>query len=239
MTIPTNAKPIILRDYEAQSLASGRMGAIVRVVNPQPPNDTDIAGPEWYTPGYIDRNGDLQPASEDVFGIYSDDGEWGLKCHYLPGDTLWCREVWYYESHMEDLTAGEPDLPSGAYSHRYIFKADCHDYPVGVGVGAQGWNSPVTMPKEACRHILRVKSVKVCRAQDLTEERAVQCGFVNTFGFIQSPDNEYAAKPTTAKQKLLDAFFNHPAHKKMELDMYTPNWVWFVTVERSNQNDPN
>lgn len=40
------------------------------------------------------------------------------------------------------------------------------------------------------------------------------------------------AKPTTAKQKLLDAFFNHPAHKKMELDMYTPNWVWYVTVER-------
>ena len=213
----------------------------MRVVKPQPPNDTDIAGPEWYTPGYIDRYGDLQPASEDVFGIYSDDGEWGLKCPYRPGDTLWCKETWgNWTNEYPDSNACynqyAVDYPKGAKT--YLATINEPDYEV-ITLDLPRWHSPVTMPREACRHILRVKSVKVCRAQDLTEERAVQCGFVNTFGFIQSPDNEYAAKPTTAKQKLLDAFFNHPAHKKMELDMYTPNWVWFVTVERSNQNDPN
>jgi hypothetical protein len=31
MIIPQGAKPLILRDYEAQALASGRLGAIVRV----------------------------------------------------------------------------------------------------------------------------------------------------------------------------------------------------------------
>ena len=39
-----------------------------------------------------------------------------------PGDVLWVRETWYYESHMEDLTVGEPDLPSGRYLHRYVYR---------------------------------------------------------------------------------------------------------------------
>ena len=48
---------------------------------------------------------------------------------YQPGDILYVRETWFYESHMEDVTAGDPDLPSGRYLHRYIYKADSQGFP--------------------------------------------------------------------------------------------------------------
>ena len=76
------------------------------------------------------------------------------------------------------------------------------------------------MPREACHHILRVKCVEVCRAQDLTEEQVGHLGIPAVFG-----------RYNTAKSAFLRMFFNHPAHKKMELDMYTPNWVWYIEVE--------
>lgn len=99
-----------------------------------------------------------------------------IKCPWEPGDVLYVRETWYYENHMHDLTAGEPDLPGGRYSHRYIFKADCPDYPVDVGVGPQGWRPSIHMPKEAARLFLRVKDVRVERLRDITEEDAVAEG---------------------------------------------------------------
>ena len=39
---------------------------------------------------------------------------------YQEGDVLYVRETWYYESHMENRTEGEPGLPSGRYSNRYV-----------------------------------------------------------------------------------------------------------------------
>lgn len=84
-----------------------------------------------------------------------------------PGDVLWVRETWYYESHMEDLTVGEPDLPSGRYLHRYVYKADNLGYPVDVGVGATGWRPSIHMPREAARIWLRVTDVRVERLREI------------------------------------------------------------------------
>lgn len=91
-----------------------------------------------------------------------------VPCRYKPGDILYVREAWYYESHMEDLTANQPDLPTGHYSHRYIFKADSPDYPVDIGVGRHGWRPSIHMPREAARIFLRVKNVRVERLQEIT-----------------------------------------------------------------------
>jgi len=90
------------------------------------------------------------------------------KCPYQPGDILWVRETWYYEEHMHELTAGDPDLPSGRYKHRYICKASDPDYPVGN----KGWRPSIHMPREAARIFLRVIDVRVERLQEITEEDA-------------------------------------------------------------------
>ena len=92
------------------------------------------------------------------------------------GDRLWVRETWYYEEHMHDSTEGTPDLPGGLYSHRLVYKADCPDYPVNVGVGRQGWKPSIFMPRWASRILLEVTDIKVERLQEITEEDAKREG---------------------------------------------------------------
>lgn len=107
---------------------------------------------------------------EAHWGIHSNgmflDGATEIKCPYQPGDILWVRETWYYEEHMHELTTGDPDLPSGRYKHRYIYKASDPDYPVDVGVGNKGWRPSIHMPKEAARIFLRITNVRVERLQE-------------------------------------------------------------------------
>jgi hypothetical protein len=96
---------------------------------------------------------------------------------YHISDRLWVRETWYYETAWEDSTAGEPDLPSGRYKHRYIFKADSLDYPVNVGPGGHGWRPSMFMPREAARIFLEITDVRIERLQDITLSDARAEGF--------------------------------------------------------------
>ena len=111
MTIPTNAKPIILRDYEAQALASGRLGAIVRVVKPRYRADecgfqicTNISTSERWIEKY----------DENECGF--DSPRYALP-PYRPGDTLWGRETWATCDSFADVF--EEPLALGFY-----YKAD-------------------------------------------------------------------------------------------------------------------
>lgn len=100
-----------------------------------------------------------------------------LFCPYgHPGDRLWVQEAWYYEMHMHDMTAGEPNLPGGLYSHRCIYRADQPDYPVDIGVGGDGWCPPCRMPRWASRITLEITDVYVGRVQDIHEEDAIAEG---------------------------------------------------------------
>lgn len=134
---------------------------------------------------------------------------------YQPGDILYVRETCFYESHMEALTVGEPDLPNGRYSHRYIYKADDPDYPVNIGVGATGWKPSIHMPKEAARIWLKVKKIRVERLQDIDDDGVVAEG-------LQIGDP-------------YDELWNSTIKKKKDLPLYgwyANPWVWVVEFER-------
>ena len=140
------------------------------------------------------------------------------KCPYQPGDILWVRETWYYEEHMHELTAGDPDLPSGRYKHRYICKASDPDYPVGN----KGWRPSIHMPREAARLFLLVKAVRVERLQEITEEDVLAegCGLASwtqddwpkTAGFAQLWDSLNAKRGYGWKNN---------------------DWVWVIEFERT------
>jgi hypothetical protein len=79
-----------------------------------------------------------------------------LKCPYgQPGDILWVRETWNYSPNWY-----------------YCYKADTipddnHGY-----IGSIPWRPSIFMPREAARIFLRVKTVRVERLQEITEEDA-------------------------------------------------------------------
>ena len=143
------------------------------------------------------------------------------KAKYQVGDILWVRETW---CRISDWTEVDPEV--GMFDG-YIYKADTDNASVF------SWRPSIHMPKEAARIFLKVKDVKVERLNDITEKDAVKEGFINTFGFIHSPDNVYDPPPTTARCKFIADFCR--IYVKDELDTYNNPWVWIIEFERTEE----
>ena len=144
---------------------------------------------------------------------------------YGCGNYLYVRETWFYEYHMHDLTAGEPDLPNGKYSHRYIYRATNPGYPVYVGVCAGGWRPSIHMPKEAARIFLRVKAVRAERLQDIDVASCVKEGVLW--------DGYPNAWTVEAKPAFIELW--NSTVKKSNIEKYGWNanpWVWVYEFER-------
>ena len=155
-------KPILFNTEMVRAILDGRKTVTRRAVKP-PALDRFVVDDDGILLGSCDFS-----AYPDIFDLYPsvDDAP------YKPGDIIYVRETWFHEEHMQDLTEGSPDLPSGRYSHRYIFKADNPEYPITVGAGATGWHPSIHMPKEAARLFLRVTDVRAERLQGITEDQA-------------------------------------------------------------------
>lgn len=101
-----------------------------------------------------------QPESID---FYEDRNVWFpavSKCPYEVGDVLWVRET--YRALV--------DCATGEFAY-WSYKADMPDdfhkqYP-------HKWKSSLFMPKSACRIFLRIKSIRVERVMDISEEDAI------------------------------------------------------------------
>jgi hypothetical protein len=158
------------------------------------------------------------------------------KCPYgVVGDRLWLRETWYYEEHMHDSTEGIPDLPGGLYSHRLVYKADCTDYPVNVGVGRQGWRPSIFMPRWASRITLEITDIKVERLQDITEEDAAKEG-INQHPYEYADSTYYDERPEIAGLEANIAAFAglwDSINGRKPGKAWNDNpWVWVVEFRR-------
>jgi hypothetical protein len=108
-----------------------------------------------------------RPVSEDERdGRGLPSGVFGRRCPYgVPGDRLWVRETW-------------ADCRGMGFDFRFSYKADCLDkngVESGDGLRARldygvKWRPSIHMPREACRLVLDVLSVRVERLQDITAE---------------------------------------------------------------------
>ncbi len=135
---------------------------------------------------------------------------------YKPGDYLYVRETWN-------------GLPADRICPaEFWYKADEE-----ILNPDDKWRPSINMPKEAARIFLRVTDRKIEHLQDITEEGALAEGAINTFGFIRSPENEYAEPPHTAKkdfEKIWDSTI-----KPKDRDKYgwqANPWVWVYKFER-------
>ena len=215
-------KPILFSTPMVQAILDGRKTMTRRVVKPRYSN-THL---KMRTDKYGTRLVEMQNEEPGVTTIKNADGStthtllavMDVKQPYHRGDILWVRETWYYEEHMHDLTAGEPDLPSGRYSHRYVYRASSPDYPVNIGVGSQGWKPSIFMPREAARLLLRVTDVRVERLQEITEGDAKAEGY---------PFQYKTGNPITDFVFLWNALY-----AKRGCGWDTNPWVWVYTFER-------
>jgi len=97
------------------------------------------------------------------------------KPKYQPGDIMYVRETW---AKIEDFkNYADVEIEDGL---KYLFKCDDdgkeHTF---VDAGVQRWHPSIHMPHEAVRLFFRVTDVKVQNIADMTEQDAVDDGFVS------------------------------------------------------------
>ncbi|EOZ7488099.1 hypothetical protein [Enterobacter roggenkampii] len=205
---------MIFNGEMVRAILDGRKTQTRRIMKVQPSDgfhpthngyDLDLNA-HWYTPGMVDKNGYLQPAKKDVFGV-ADENE-GYTCPFgAVGDRIWVRETWGVVSHELDedgrIQPWSPDRPAtaihempfgnGYYTGHAIYAADGEftwGDDDGYEDGRSCWKPSIHMPRAACRILLEVTGVRVERLQAITLGdicKEIGCGLYDfrpaTYGF--------------------------------------------------------
>ncbi len=171
---------MIFNGEMVRAILDGRKTQTRRIMKVQPSDgfhpthngyDLDLNA-HWYTPGVVDKNGYLQPAKKDVFGV-ADENE-GYTCPFgAVGDRIWVRETF----------CAVPDHEEPAGCSALLYAAD--------GNGPYGkWTPSIHMPRWARRLTLEITGVRVERLQAITLGdicKEIGCGLYDfrpaTYGF--------------------------------------------------------
>ena len=216
-------KSIILNTDDARAILDGRKTVARKVVKPQPPEWIEkLSGPEMYTPGIIDKYGDLQEGNP-IYGVYDDDGDYGVKCPYNHGDILWVRETWRV-------------CQCGIYCYKAI--GDCDTCcTTGENTFDVKWRPSVHMPREAARIFLRVTDVRVERLQDITVEDVIAEG-IDADNDIRNPDPK--THESIKNWNLQYAQFQYKGlwdslNAKRGHGWDSNPWVWVISFEKAEE----
>lgn len=157
---------MIFNGEMVRAILDGRKTQTRRIMKVQPSDgfhpthngyDLDLNA-HWYTPGVVDKNGYLQPAKKDVFGV-ADENE-GYTCPFgAVGDRIWVRETF----------SPVPDHEEPAGCSAILYAAD--------GNGPYGkWVPSIHMPRWASRLTLEITGVRVEQLDKISEEDSIAEG---------------------------------------------------------------
>ncbi|EPS3437452.1 hypothetical protein ACVD54_004360 [Enterobacter mori] len=161
---------MIFNGEMVRAILDGRKTQTRRIMKVQPSDgfhpthngyDLDLIA-HWYTPGVVDKNGYLQPAKKDVFGV-ADENE-GYTCPFgAVGDRIWVRETW------AEAGASAPDLK--LYRANYPEHVPTH-YENVPPADEIRWTPSIHMPRWASRLTLEITGVRVERLNSISQEDA-------------------------------------------------------------------
>lgn len=180
--------PILFNAEMVNAILSGRKTQTRRIMKVQPSehfHPQDIKGAmdftaHWYTPGVIDKDGYLQPARKDVFGVADEDE--GYTCPLgAIGDQLWVRETFQgplfdYEQ-MESYLEDSAKFESPEYC---VYRADGNTAPEFVDADDNlhcKWRPSIHMPRWASRINLLITGVRVERLNTISTGDAMAEGY--------------------------------------------------------------
>lgn len=204
------AKPILFNTDMVRAILGGRKTVTRRVVK---------------APYYIDnvdvckRSGTaMHKGTNGTHGMPYPDNP------YKPGDYLYVRETWTFDT-------GDPvdDVGTGYF----IYKADeqCS--------ALHHWRPSIHMPKEAARIFLRVTNVRVERLQELNGSDIEKEGIKTGITHFKSPMNNFGnADRFREAVKEFSSLWDRTI-KTVDLPLYgweANPWVWVIGFERVEAN---
>lgn len=201
--------PILFSTPMVQAILEGRKTMTRRILKTQPKFNPNIIELDdcwgWCHKEKIEQN-------PDRFQIKQQ-----FKCPYgQPGDILWVRETW--------CNTIDEDFP-------YAYKAT-HPWAENEE-GSSPWKPSIHMPKEACRIFLKVKSVKVERLQDITEQDAIAEGIerCGNHGFKNYMTNIAMMCVNPAKRSFETLWQSINGEQSWDENP----WVWVIEFEQTEK----
>lgn len=239
---------MIFNGEMVRAILDGRKTQTRRVMKVQPSDgfhpthngyDLDLNA-HWYTPGVVDKNGYLQPAKKDVFGV-ADENE-GYTCPFgAVGDRIWVREAFQgplvSEEFLEEYRAYPEKFENPEYCE---YAADGGPRPEYCDLDdnlRHGWRPSIHMPRWASRILLEITNVGVQRLQSISPNDAAREGLVKL--------------PATGRYCINqgDQYFGGASHDAREVfswlwasiygeESWKANpWVWVIEFERIEGDD--
>ncbi|MFC2189584.1 hypothetical protein ACFLIP_03545 [Enterobacter hormaechei] len=239
---------MIFNGEMVRAILDGRKTQTRRIMKIQPSDgfhpthngyDLDLNA-HWYTPGVVDKNGYLQPAKKDVFGV-ADENE-GYTCPFgAVGDRIWVREAFQgplvSEEFLEEYRAYPEKFENPEYCE---YAADGGPRPEYCDLDdnlRHGWRPSIHMPRWASRILLEITNVGVQRLQSISPNDAAREGLVKL--------------PATGRYCINqgDQYFGGASHDAREVfswlwasiygeESWKANpWVWVIEFERIEGDD--
>jgi len=226
-------RPILFSTEMVQAILDGRKTQTRRVLNPQLPfhkfdffcGNNDAGYSALTTKGYVEFRGyEIFENGERKYTPFYIKPKYGEK-----NDILWVRETWV------------------KLNGQYVYKADYDngvpaneiELPNGATVDDAKWKPSIHMPKEACRLRLKIKSIRVERLMDISEQDAIAEGVRQRFGgFINyaNPSNLFTEtypflgrKYSAAQMSYLSLWERINGENSFEENP----WVWVIEFERA------
>ncbi|MDS7764295.1 hypothetical protein [Klebsiella michiganensis] len=224
---------MIFNGEMTRAILDGRKTQTRRIMKVQPSEDftpmnmaleTDYKA-RWYTPGIVDKDGYLQPASKEVFGV-SNENE-GYSCPFgAVGDRIWVRETW------------------NKYGGLLTYRAD-HDWIDDMRketVCTAKWVPSIHMPRWASRILLEITDMRVERLNAISPEDAESEGLerTNFTGFGDEPGLPSYPEPDVYFDPLKKQWKEYPPEAFAGLweSIYGEGswkanpWVWVIEFKR-------
>jgi len=225
--------PILFSTAMVQALQAGTKTQTRRVVKKKYDN-TDI---DWKIDKYgkrlVERQNDVpEPVkNEDGTTTHHMRAFSEIKRPYgAPGDILWVRETF------------KPDWDEDGTEQIYFYKSD---FPDNIDCWAGRWKPSIFMPRAACRLFLKIKSIRVERLQEISEEDAVAEGIKDIYQLDDNHDPVYENYLYNGKTIHWDILADNAIHSYQTLwqsingpESWEANpWVWVVEFERVDKPD--
>lgn len=150
-----NEHPLLMKKPLVRATLEGRKTQTRRPINPQPSDNIENVK--------YDDVADLWLGSNKEDNALGYCFSWTARSPLgRSGDRLWVRETWA----QVDKSIAPPDMQTGLLYQASWRYGDCKP----------SWKPSIHMPRWACRLVLPLVSVRVERAQDITEEDAIAEG---------------------------------------------------------------
>ncbi|HIF6270565.1 hypothetical protein [Raoultella ornithinolytica] len=179
----------------------------------------------WYTPGIVDKEGYLQPASKEVFGVANENE--GYSCPFgAVGDRIWVREAFRVHSRATDVAT----LVYKA-SERNSWTEQTHRVPVAVcnkPATPEKWTPSLHMPRWASRILLEITDVRVERLNSISQEDAQAEGLELTGWRPTYSDPDSGGEVITPYDNFAELWSSIYGDESWQANP----WVWVIEFKR-------